>query len=54
MIARNFNQKELALECMNELLSNHQSDLGAEVFNFIILRAQLLEEMGGMPKQQIS
>ena len=46
MIARNFNQKERALECMNELLSNHQSDLGAGVFNFIILRAQLLEEMG--------
>ena len=45
MIARNFNQKEHALECMNELLSNHQSDLGAGVFNFIILRAQLLEEM---------
>ncbi len=46
MIARNFNQKERALECLNELLSNHQSDLGAGVFNFIILRAQLLEEMG--------
>lgn len=46
MIARNFNQKERALECLNELLSNYQADLGAEVFNFIILRAQLLEEMG--------
>ena len=46
MIARNFNQKERALECLNELLSNHQSDLGTGVFNFIILRAQLLEEMG--------
>lgn len=46
MIARNFNQKERALECLNELLSKHQSDLGAGVFNFIILRAQLLEEMG--------
>lgn len=46
MIARNFNQKERALDCLNELLSNHQSDLGAGVFNFIILRAQLLEEMG--------
>ena len=46
MIARNFNQKERALECLNELLSNYQSDLGAEVFNFIILRAQVLEEMG--------
>ena len=46
MIARNFNQKERALECLNELLSTHQSDLGAGVFNFIILRAQLLEEMG--------
>lgn len=46
MIARNFNQKERALECLNELLSNHQSDLGAGVFNFLILRAQLLEEMG--------
>lgn len=46
MIARNFNQKEHALECMNELLSNHQSDLGAAVFNFIILRAQQLEGMG--------
>ena len=46
MIARNFNDKEHALECLNELLSNHRSDLGAEVFNFIILRAQLLEEMG--------
>jgi len=46
MIARNFNDKEHALECLNELLSNHQSDLGAEVFNFIILRAQVLEEMG--------
>ena len=46
MIARNFNQKERALECLNELLANHQSDLGAGVFNFIILRAQLLEEMG--------
>ena len=46
MIARNFNQKERALECLNELLSNYQSDLGAGVFNFIILRAQLLEEMG--------
>ncbi len=32
MIARNFNQKERALECLNELLSNHQSDLGAGVF----------------------
>lgn len=40
MIARNFNQKERALECLNELLSTHQSDLGAGVFNFIILRAQ--------------
>ena len=29
MIARNFNQKERALECLNELLANHQSDLGA-------------------------
>ena len=46
MIARNFNQKERALECLNELLSNHQSDLGAGLFNFIILRAQLLEDMG--------
>ena len=46
MIARNFNQKERALECLNELLSKHQSDLGDGVFNFIILRAQLLEEMG--------
>ena len=46
MIARNFNQKERALEALNELLSNYQSDLGAGVFNFIILRAQLLEEMG--------
>ncbi len=46
MIARNFNQKERALECLNELLSNYQSDLGAGMFNFIILRAQLLEEMG--------
>lgn len=46
MIARNFNHKEHALECLNELLSNYQSDLGAGVFNFIILRAQLLEEMG--------
>ena len=46
MIARNFNQKERALECLNELLSNYQSDLGAEVFNFIILRAQVLEELG--------
>lgn len=46
MIARHFNQKERALECLNELLSKHQSDLGAGVFNFIILRAQLLEEMG--------
>ena len=46
MIARNFNQKERALEALNELLSNHQSDLGAGVFNFLILRAQLLEEMG--------
>lgn len=46
MIARNFNQKERALECLNELLSTHQSDLGAGLFNFIILRAQLLEEMG--------
>lgn len=46
MIARNFNQKERALECLNELLSNYQSDLGAEVFNFIILRAQMLEELG--------
>ena len=46
MIARKFNQKERALECLNELLSNYQSDLGAEVFNFIILRAQVLEEMG--------
>lgn len=46
MIARNFNQKERALECLNELLSKHQSDLGAGVFNFIILRAQMLEEMG--------
>ncbi|MBQ3325291.1 MAG: clan AA aspartic protease [Muribaculaceae bacterium] len=46
MIARNFNQKERALECLNELLSKYQSDLGAGVFNFIILRAQLLEEMG--------
>lgn len=46
MIARNFNQKERALECLNELLSNHQSDLGAGIYNFIILRAQLLEEMG--------
>lgn len=45
-IARNFNQKERALECLNELLSKYQSDLGAGVFNFIILRAQLLEEMG--------
>ena len=46
MIARNFNQKERALECLNELLSNYQSDLGAGMFNVIILRAQLLEEMG--------
>ena len=46
MIARNFNKKQRALECLNELLANHQSDLGAGVFNFIILRAQLLEEMG--------
>lgn len=46
MIARNFNQKERALECLNELLSKYQSDLGGGVFNFIILRAQLLEEMG--------
>ena len=46
MIARNFNQKERALECLNELLSKHQSDLGDGMFNFIILRAQLLEEMG--------
>lgn len=46
MIARNFNQKESALLCLNELLSNYQSDLGAGVYNFIILRAQLLEEMG--------
>ncbi len=46
MIAHNFNQKEHTLECLNELLSNHQSDLGAGVFNFILLRAQLLEEMG--------
>ena len=46
MIARNFNQKERALACLNELLTSHQSDLGAGVFNFIILRAQLLEEMG--------
>ena len=46
MIARNFNKKQCALECLNELLANHQSDLGAGVFNFIILRAQLLEEMG--------
>ena len=46
MIARNFNQKERALDALNELLSNHQSDLGAGVFNFLILRAQLLEEMG--------
>lgn len=46
MISRNFNQKERALGCLNELLSNYQSDLGAGVFNFIILRAQLLEEMG--------
>ena len=46
MIARNFNQKERALEALNELLSNYQSDIGAGVFNFIILRAKLLEEMG--------
>ena len=46
MIARNFNKKQRALECLNELLANYQSDLGAGVFNFIILRAQLLEEMG--------
>ena len=46
MIARNFNQKERALDALNELLSNYQSDLGAGVFNFFILRAQLLEEMG--------
>ena len=46
MIARNFNQKERALACLNELLTSHQSDLGAGVFNFIILRAKLLEEMG--------
>ncbi|MBR1463398.1 MAG: clan AA aspartic protease [Prevotella sp.] len=46
MIARNFNKKQRALECLNELLANHQSDLGAGVFNFIILRAQLLEGMG--------
>ena len=46
MIARNFNQKERALEALNELLSNHQTDIGAGVFNFIVLRAQLLEEMG--------
>ena len=46
MIARNFNQKERALECLNELLSKHQSDLGTGLFNFIILRAQILEEMG--------
>ncbi len=46
MIARNFNKKQRALECLNELLANHQSDLGAGVFNFIILRAQLLEEIG--------
>ena len=38
MIARNFNKKQRALECLNELLANHQSDLGAGVFNFIILR----------------
>ena len=46
MIARNFNQKESALLSLNELLSKYQSDMGAGVFNFIILRAQLLEEMG--------
>ena len=46
MIARNFNHKEHALECLDDLLSNHQSELGTGVFNFIILRAQLLEEMG--------
>ena len=46
MIARNFNKKQRALECLNELLANYQSDLGAGVLNFIILRAQLLEEMG--------
>ena len=46
MIARNFNKKQRALECLNELLANYQSVLGAGVFNFIILRAQLLEEMG--------
>ena len=45
MIARNFNKKQRALECLNELLANYQSDLGAGVFNFIILRAQLLEGM---------
>ena len=48
MIARNFNKKQRALECLNELLANHQSDLGAGVSNFIILRAQLLEEMGAV------
>ena len=46
MIARNFNHKEHALECLDDLLSNHQSEIGTGVFNFIILRAQLLEEMG--------
>ena len=46
MIARNFNHKEHALECLDDLLSNHQSELGTGEFNFIILRAQLLEEMG--------
>lgn len=46
MIYRYTNRKAQAVECIDTLLTKYQSDLGANIFNFIILRTQLLADLG--------
>ncbi len=46
MIYRYTNRQPQAIECINQLLTKHQSELGGSIYSFIILRALLLADMG--------